>query len=321
MNYFDDLEVPFAMPVADGHCRTHTPLYYGIQYNQAGVVELKIGNGPRRIVSGPLVFITHPSTEFSYYLQPGVRHYYYAVCFTGERVRKFIKGGLLSLEPVIYPVRDTARFMQTIQELIKMRSLGQQALCVNLVESLLLQLQLPGERKFINQTPYQINVLKSLAEKIRQRVYAGMGFVALHSAHHSKPFKVTVGTTGNLSWGRNQKGIVWNLAPTHPIAQGIPPHFEIFEEMYGEPFCIPKPDDLIFATWYEDGNLFRGGATFVRGAGKVFYFHPGHETCESFYNPFVRTIIRNGVRWCAPARLAEGFNLGGCYQQHEPVIS
>lgn len=160
-----------------------------------------------------------------------------------------------------------------------------------------------------------------LAEKIRQRVYAGMGFVALHSAHHSKPFKVTVGTTGNLSWGRNQKGIVWNLAPTHPIAQGIPPHFEIFEEMYGEPFCIPKPDDLIFATWYEDGNLFRGGATFVRGAGKVFYFHPGHETCESFYNPFVRTIIRNGVRWCAPARLADGFNLGGCYQQHEPVIS
>jgi len=168
MNYFDDLEIPFAMPVADGHCRTHTPLYYGIQYNQAGAVDLKIGNGPRRTISGPQVFITHPGTEFSYHLQPGVKHYFYAVCFTGDRVRKFIEGGLLSLEPVIYPVRDTARFMQTILELIKMRSLGQQNVCVNLVESLLLQLQLPGERKFINQPPYQIDALKSLAERIRQ---------------------------------------------------------------------------------------------------------------------------------------------------------
>ena len=160
-----------------------------------------------------------------------------------------------------------------------------------------------------------------LVEKIRQRVYAGMGFVALHSAHHSKPFKAIVGTTGNLTWGDNQRGIVWNLCPTHPIAAGIPSHFEIFEELYGEPFFIPKPDDLIFATWFEQGNVFRGGATFTRGMGKVFYFHPGHETCKSFYNPYVRTIIKNGVRWCAPVKLEEGFKLDGCIRQREPVIS
>ena len=168
MNYFDDLDIPFAMHVPDGHSRTHTPRYYGIQYNQAGEVALKIGGGPRRIVSGPAAFITHPGAEFSYRLLPGVRHCYYAVCFTGERVRKFIEGGLLSLEPVIYPVRDTARFMQTILDLIGMRNLGQHDLCVNSVERLLLQLRLPGERKFISQTPYRIDALRSLAERIRR---------------------------------------------------------------------------------------------------------------------------------------------------------
>ena len=70
-----------------------------------------------------------------------------------------------------------------------------------------------------------------LVERIRQRVYAGkMGLVVLHSGHHSKVFKSVVGTTGNLSWGRDQKEIIWNLMPSHPIAAGIPDHFIIEEE-------------------------------------------------------------------------------------------
>ncbi|MBO5788714.1 MAG: ThuA domain-containing protein, partial [Clostridia bacterium] len=101
-----------------------------------------------------------------------------------------------------------------------------------------------------------------LVERIRTRVYNGMGFIALHSAHHSKPFRAILGTTGNLTWGREQKAIVWNLMPNHPIAAGIPAHFELFEELYSEPFFIPTPDELIFGTWYEDGNIFRGGCTY-----------------------------------------------------------
>lgn len=141
-----------------------------------------------------------------------------------------------------------------------------------------------------------------LATKIQQRVYAGkMGFIALHSGHHSKPFKKIVGTTGNLTWGRNQKEVVWNLMPSHPIAAGIPDHFILeSEELYAEPFYIPQPDALVFGCWYEDGFIFRGGACFLRGAGKVFYFQPGHETCKSFYNPYVRRIIRNAVHWAKP---------------------
>ncbi len=144
-----------------------------------------------------------------------------------------------------------------------------------------------------------------LVTRIRSRVYLGkMGFIALHSAHRSKPFCAIVGTNGNLSWGRNQKEVVWNMMPSHPIAAGIPDHFLLKEEeMYSEPFYIPQPDALVFGSWFEDGNIFRSGACFIRGAGKVFYFQPGHETCPSFYDPYVRRIIHNAVKWAAPTEI------------------
>ena len=160
----------------------------------------------------------------------------------------------------------------------------------------------------------------ALVERIFRRVTAGMGMIFMHSAHHSKPFSRIVGSTGNLTWGRDQRCIVWNLAPTHPIAAGVPAHFELFEEMYSEPFYVPQPDEVVFASWYEDGNLFRGGLTYTRGLGKVFYFHPGHERCRSFYNPNVQRILQNAVRWCAPARLCEGFDNTACIHQTEPVL-
>ena len=148
-------------------------------------------------------------------------------------------------------------------------------------------------------------VKDELVRKIQSRVYAGkMGFVALHSGHHSKPFRAIVGTNGNLSWGRNQREIIWNMMPSHPIAAGIPDHFTLeCEELYSEPFYIPQPDALVFGSWFEDGHIMRSGACFVRGAGKVFYFQPGHETCKSFYNQHVQRIIANGIRWAAPTEI------------------
>lgn len=142
-----------------------------------------------------------------------------------------------------------------------------------------------------------------LVEKIRNRVYAGkMGLIVLHSGHHSKVFRSIVGATGNLSWGRDQKEVVWNLMPQHPIAAGIPDHFILkSEELYAEPFYIPQPDQLVFGGWYEDGHIFRSGCCFFRGVGKIFYFQPGHEYCRSFYNPYVQRIIRNAVEWVKPA--------------------
>ena len=159
----------------------------------------------------------------------------------------------------------------------------------------------------------------ALVDRIIERVYRyGMGFIGLHSAHHSKPFKRIIGTTGDLVWGDNQKEIIWNLNPSHPIAQGIPDHFYLEEdELYCEPFYIPVPDELVFGSWFEYGGFFRGGCCFKRGLGKIFYFQPGHETCPSFHNPYVQKIIRNAVHWAKPTDFGVHVPDDGCPQQWE----
>ena len=48
--------------------------------------------------------------------------------------------------------------------------------------------------------------------------------------------------------------------------------------MYGEHFDIPAPDDLVFLSWFQGGEVFRSGCWFTRGRGRIFYFRPGHET-------------------------------------------
>lgn len=146
------------------------------------------------------------------------------------------------------------------------------------------------------------DVKDEIAEKVQQRVLEGMGLIVLHSGHHSKPFKRLVGCTGNLKWREiAEKERLWNIEPGHPITQGIDDFIELPNaEMYGERFDIPTPDKLLFISWFEGGEVFRSGCTWERGHGRIFYFRPGHETYPIFYNPEIRTVITNGVRWAAP---------------------
>ena len=162
-------------------------------------------------------------------------------------------------------------------------------------------------------------VSDELVAKIRDRVYHGMGLIVLHSGHHSKVFRSVVGATGNLSWGREQKEILWNLMPSHPICAGIPDKIYLdSEELYSEPFYIPAPEELLFVSWFEDGNVFRSGMCFRRGGGKIFYFQPGHEYCKSYYNPYVQKIIRNAVHWAKPAEF--GFKYGDNIELKQKTI-
>ena len=72
------------------------------------------------------------------------------------------------------------------------------------------------------------------------------------------------------------------------------------EEMYGEFFDIPAPDELVFVSWFAGGEVFRSGCCFHRGQGKIFYFRPGHETLPTYYHKEVQKVIANAVRWAAP---------------------
>jgi trehalose utilization protein len=143
----------------------------------------------------------------------------------------------------------------------------------------------------------------NIVNRVHERVLNGMGLVVLHSGHFSKIFKKLMGTGCDLKWREaNEKERIWTVDPSHPIAQGIPEHFELKpEEMYGEHFDIPAPDELIFVSWFEGGEVFRSGCTFRRGQGKIFYFRPGHETYPTYYHPLVQRVIANGAKWAAPS--------------------
>ena len=157
----------------------------------------------------------------------------------------------------------------------------------------------------------------SLVERIRQRVLSGMGLIVLHSGHDSKVFKAVLATSCSLRWRSiGERERFWVVDPSHPIAHGVPLTFALeHEEMYGEPFGIPDDAKVIFLSWYQGGDVFRSGVTFQRGAGKIFYFSPGHETCPSYHNRNVLTVIGNAVRWAAPAGVFEW----KCEKWAEPV--
>ncbi len=91
------------------------------------------------------------------------------------------------------------------------------------------------------------------------------------------------------------------LKPDHPIAQGIPRHFELPEtEMYDEPFHVPEPDDVIFEERWTPGQWFRSGMTWSVGRGQVFFYRPGHETYPVYKQSIPLKIVANAVRWVAP---------------------
>ncbi|PNL91562.1 ThuA domain-containing protein [Aerococcus viridans] len=145
-------------------------------------------------------------------------------------------------------------------------------------------------------------VADEIVDRVHQRVLDGMGLIVLHSGHFSKIFQKLMGTTCDLKWredGLSAK--VWNVNPSHPITQGVGEWIDLDqEEMYGEHFDVPAPDELIFITGYPNGEVFRGGMTYRRGNGKIFYFQPGHETFPTYYHPTIQRVIKNAVHWAAP---------------------
>ncbi len=140
-----------------------------------------------------------------------------------------------------------------------------------------------------------------IVERVKQHVLAGMGLIVLHSGHHSKIFRALLGTTCNLKWRDGARERIWTIKPNHPIAKGVDETFVLDpEEMYGEPFDIPEPDETLFMGWFNGGEVFRSGCTWTRGHGRIFYFQPGHETNASFQNENVQKIIKNAVQWACP---------------------
>ena len=108
----------------------------------------------------------------------------------------------------------------------------------------------------------------------------------LHSAHYSKIFRRLIGTSCCLRWRNDgERELVWTVRPGHPIADGVPHPLVIDEqEMYGEWFDIPQPDEFVFISSFAGGEVFRSGCIFHRGKGRIFYFCPGDQEYPVYHH-------------------------------------
>ena len=142
-------------------------------------------------------------------------------------------------------------------------------------------------------------VADAVVDRVQRHVWEGMGLIVLHSGHFSKIFKRLMGTPCSLKWREaGERERLWVINRNHPIAAGLPERIEVpMTEMYGEPFTVPEPDETVFISWYEGGEVFRSGMTWRRGAGRIFYLSPGHETYPIYHQPEIEQILRNAVRW------------------------
>lgn len=146
-------------------------------------------------------------------------------------------------------------------------------------------------------------VSDAIVDRVQQRVWEGMGLLVLHSGHFSRIFKRLMGTPCSLTWREaGERERVWVINRAHPIAAGLDPWFDLPQsEMYGEPFVVPEPMETVFTSWFQGGEVFRSGLTWQRGAGRIFYFGPGHETYPIYHDHNVQQILRNAVAWAASA--------------------
>lgn len=152
-----------------------------------------------------------------------------------------------------------------------------------------------------------------VALRIEKYVLRGMGFIALHSAHFSKPIKNLLGTSMTLKWKHDESEKLWCIMPNHPISNDVPECVELpKEEMYGEYFDIPVPDELIFLGHFSNGYVFRSGCVWNRGFGKIFYFQPGHEEYPIYYDKNIQKIIKNAVYYVNNPKKSEKFLV--CYE-------
>ncbi len=127
--------------------------------------------------------------------------------------------------------------------------------------------------------------------------------------------------TPNISFGTNSAGLkvanvalplcvfpgwradgapshVTTLLPNHPIAKGVPLHFDVSQtEMYNEPFHVPTPDAVAFEEKWDRGEHFRSGCVWNVGKGKVFYFRPGHEIYKVYFEAVPLKILANAATW------------------------
>ncbi len=146
MNYFDGIKF-----IISGSISNHTGFvdkrfsdYYGIQFNSYGDLLCAIEDQPLKLYHGAHAFITSPGIRFRYgspVNSVGRGHSF--VCFSGERIRYYIKSGLMRVgKGEVIKLSDGERFQLMLNELLRclQTDYTNYPRAVNLLEGLLLEM-------------------------------------------------------------------------------------------------------------------------------------------------------------------------------------
>ena len=98
--------------------------------------------------------------------------------------------------------------------------------------------------------------------------------------------------------GDGKPSTVKVLAPTHPLAAGLPDAFTLDRtEMYDEPYHVPAPDAVVCEETWAAGERFRSVMAWQVGDGRVVYIRPGHETFPIWKDDRMLRLLENAIRW------------------------
>lgn len=110
-----------------------------------------------------------------------------------------------------------------------------------------------------------------------------------------------MGTGCDLKWrDTGEREILWVTRPGHPLVEGITDHITLEkEEMYGEFFDIPEPEQTVMISSFAGGEVCRSLCVWTRGPARIVYFRPGHEMFPTYHNPTIIKVIENACRYAA----------------------
>lgn len=174
VTFFDDLEFIVygysekSVAVAD---RRIFEDYYTAQFISRGRLYAKFGDGPEETGDGPLFFITYPGVPMSYWSLPGTDRDHYFIGVRGDRVQRYIDGGLLELRrenyfiPVVRPGIVTELFLQIVDNAEEVASQASHAKAVLLFEELLITIQMQSRIQSLDMSPFN-SKLDDLRKKI-----------------------------------------------------------------------------------------------------------------------------------------------------------
>lgn len=209
MNYFDGIEFIF-----HGDCPAHEIVirnrqfndYYGIQYNHSGQCDLTIDGEDFHLDSGS-GFFTGPGHTYSYGAPKGKKRHHMFICFRGERIQKFIDGGLFSPNtfPPVFKLHNPEKFHQNLLELQNL--LRYPSSCYNarktlLLEDILLQIVEQPERTR-NLNPLIVESIDQLRNEIADTPQKDWDFageakkISISYPHFRKLFRQITGLSPN----------------------------------------------------------------------------------------------------------------------------